>query len=158
MTPRIWYPAILVPLIAAGCSTAPSVDLAAEQQAVVAASDSVMAAETAKDIDGALAFWADDAIAHMQDASEITGKDGVRGIYESVLNDSTMLGFSSTRSGIEMASGGGMAFEHGINRFQVQGPDGPTEVLGKYIAVWRMQPDGWKIAALAATYNAPPAK
>lgn len=158
MTPRIWYPAILIPLALAGCSTAPTVDMAAEQQAVAAASDSLMAAETAKDFDVAVAFYADDAIVQMEGMPEVTGKDGIRGIYQSYVNDSTNLGFSSTRSGIEMASGGGMASEHGVNHFQVQGPNGPTEMLGKYLAVWRKQADGWKVAALAVTNDAVPGK
>jgi len=158
MTRRIWYPAILVPLVVAGCSTAPTVDVAAEQQAVAAASDSLMAAETAKDVDAALAFYADDGIMQMEGTPEITGKDGLRSAYESFFNDSTLLGLSSTRSGVEMAPGGGMAFEHGVNRFQVQGPNGPTEMLGKYLAVWRKQADGWKVAAIAATNDAVPGK
>ncbi len=72
-----------------------------------------------------------------------------------MFGDTTMLGFSSTRSGTEMAAGGGLAFEHGVNRFQVQTADGPVEVLGKYLAVWRKQADGWKVAALAITNDAP---
>jgi ketosteroid isomerase-like protein len=158
MTPRIWYPTILVPLALAACSTAPSVDMAAEQQAVAAASDSIMAAESARDIDAVMAFYADDAIMHMEGMPETTGKDKLRAVYLSFMNDSTILSFSGTRSGLEMAPGGGMALDHGINRFQVQGPNGPTEVLGKYIAVWRKQADGWKVAAVAATNDAPPGK
>ena len=149
--------ALLLFLPLTGCAQAPAVDLAAEEQAVMAAGDSVAAAEMARDIDGALAFWADDAVLHLEGASPIVGKDGIRSVYETLFGDTTMVAFSTERSAMELASGGGLAFEHGVNRFQVKGPDGPTEALGKYLLVWRKQADGWRIAALAATNDTPPA-
>jgi ketosteroid isomerase-like protein len=149
--------ALLVPFAFVACAqpSRPPVDLAAEQQAVIAASDSCVAAEMSRNIDGALAWWADDAIFHMEGAPEIVGKAGLRGVYETMFGDTTMLGFSGERSSLVVASGGDMAWERGVNRFQVRGPDDPIERLGKYLLVWRKSPDGWRIAALAVTNDAP---
>ena len=47
MTVYRFYTALAVPLALAACSTAPSVDLDGEQQAVIAPSDSVVAQEMA---------------------------------------------------------------------------------------------------------------
>lgn len=153
-----FFTAFAFPLILAGCGAGanPAVDRAAEENAVAQASDAVVAAESARDTEGALAYWADDAILHMQSAPEMVGRDAVRSVYRSMFGDTTLLGFTSTRTGIELAAGGALALEHGLNHFRVQGPDGPMTNEGKYLLVWRKGDDGWKIAALAVTDNVPP--
>lgn len=149
-------PLITLALTACAAGSNPAVDLAAEEAAVRAASEAVVAEEMEKDIDGTLVYWAEDAVFHMEGMPAVTGKEGLRGVYEAFFGDTTMLGFEGTTTDVEVAAGGGLAWEHGVNRFQVKGPDGPVEAVGKYLVVWRKSEMGWKIAALAVTNDAPP--
>lgn len=48
---------------------------------------------------------------------------------------------------IVVASGGDMALDRGAYRLSLDGPNGPTTDIGKYVVVWRNIDDQWKVAA-----------
>lgn len=48
---------------------------------------------------------------------------------------------------IVVASGGDMALDRGVYQFSVDGPNGPTTDIGKYVVVWRNVDGQWKVAA-----------
>jgi len=48
---------------------------------------------------------------------------------------------------IVVASGGDMALDRGVYEFSLDGPDGPTKDIGKYVVVWRNVDGQWKVAA-----------
>lgn len=48
---------------------------------------------------------------------------------------------------IVVASGGDMALDRGTYQFSLDGPDGPTTDIGKYVVVWRNVDGQWKVAA-----------
>jgi uncharacterized protein (TIGR02246 family) len=48
---------------------------------------------------------------------------------------------------IVVASGGDMALDRGTYEFSVDGPNGPTKDIGKYVVVWRNIKGQWKVAA-----------
>ena len=48
---------------------------------------------------------------------------------------------------IVVASGGDMALDRGTYELSLDGPDGPTKDIGKYVVVWRNVDGQWKVAA-----------
>ena len=48
---------------------------------------------------------------------------------------------------IMVASGGDMALDRGTYELTLDGPQGPTKDIGKYVVVWRNIDGGWKVAA-----------
>lgn len=130
-------------------------DLALEKQRVRQASDGVNAAEAARDIDKALSYYADDLIAHAAGAPPIVGKAAMRAFYQMALNTEGVISNHSTA--ILVAASGEMAWEHGVNTTTIKGPNGPVQDVGKYLAVWRKVNGAWKMAAVAATSDAPAA-
>ena len=48
---------------------------------------------------------------------------------------------------IVVASGGDMALDRGTYELSLDGPQGPTKDIGKYVVVWRNIDGQWKVAA-----------
>ncbi|MEZ5921970.1 MAG: DUF4440 domain-containing protein [Parvularculaceae bacterium] len=48
---------------------------------------------------------------------------------------------------IVVASGGDMALDRGTYQLSLDGPDGSTQDIGKYVVVWRNIDGQWKVAA-----------
>ena len=48
---------------------------------------------------------------------------------------------------IVVASGGDMALDQGTYQLSLDGPEGPTKEIGKYVVVWRNIEGQWKVAA-----------
>ena len=48
---------------------------------------------------------------------------------------------------IVVASGGDMALDRGTYELSLDGPDGATKDIGKYVVVWRNVDGQWKVAA-----------
>jgi uncharacterized protein (TIGR02246 family) len=136
---------------AAGC-VGRDVDLAAATEAVRARSAGCAAAEAAKDIERALAFWAEDAVLQAPGTPQLQGRDAVREVYRKSLGATKE--FSGTTSHITVSRGGDLAFEYGINRMVYPGPQGDLLDMGKYLVVWKNVKDEWYIAALSVTSDA----
>ncbi len=60
-----------------------------------------------------------------------------------------MPGFGLTFEANEIivASGGDMALDRGVYEFSLDGPEGATKDIGKYVVVWRNIDGQWKVAA-----------
>ena len=147
---------ILCVLFVQACTPAveigPSVD---EFEAEVRArSEAVATAEKSGEYETAITFFTPDVVVQMADAPQFQGKDRLLEIYEAVL--STTAEFEGTTTDIVAAASGDLAYELGSNRFVFETPDGPVEVLGKYLGVWKRIEGEWYIAAIAISNDAPP--
>lgn len=135
----------------------PAPDLAAIEAEVRGASDALVAAEMAKDLEAALTFWAPDAVVHPANQPMVQGMDGIRGIYEWLFAESTgLVDFEGTPTAIHVAASGDLAWEYGVNRMLFETPDGPMTDVGKYLGVWAKRDGTWKVVALAFSSDAPP--
>ena len=134
--------------------TAPQVDMAAELEAVRARSAGIVAAESAMDIEGSLAFWAPDGIVMLTGAPLVQGTDNLRILYGQFFNE-TVKSFGSTTTHTEVSQSGDMAWEYGVNRLVTSSPDGDLLDLQKYIATWRKIDGEWFVAAVSVTSDAP---
>jgi ketosteroid isomerase-like protein len=146
---------ILLAAVATACTTpAPTVDLAAESQAVrqrdmdfsKAASDGDMAA-----ID---AFYTTDAMFMMDNEPSAVGAQAVHGAFSQML---AMPGFgvSWVPDHVEVSQSGDMAVSTGHYTMQLQGPTGPMEDKGKYLTVWKKVDGTWLVSHDIANSDMP---
>jgi ketosteroid isomerase-like protein len=139
-------------LVACG---APPVDVTAETEAVRARSEQVVAAEAAFDVEAALTFWADDAVVQPAGAPQIQGKAALGDLYRQIFGSGMVKEFSGTTSHLEVSAAGDLAYEYGVNRMVLAGPEGDLLDMGKYLSIWKQIDGEWFIAALSFTSDAP---
>jgi len=132
-----------------GCNTAPpapAVDLAAEQAKIREAEAANMKSWAAKDVEGLLSFYADDATLMTPGMAAMKGKDAMRPALKMLLADPNLkLEFSAQR--IEVGKAGDVAFSQGT--YQMTLVDAkrkkPVTDKGSYVTGYRKQADGsWK--------------
>ena len=86
----------------------------------------------------------------------VRGRTAVRAIMTAeALDPRTTVRWQPVRA--EASSDGRSGYSYGYTVFGVPAAAAPAIRLDRYIAFWRREPDGWKIAAYAETYGAPPA-
>jgi len=145
---------ILGATVAVGCG-GPQVDIAAETEAVRARSEGIASAEAAFDVAAALTFWAEDAIAQGAGMPQIQGKQAIGDLYRQYFEGGQLKEFSGTTSYLQVSAAGDLAYEYGVNRFVLAGPEGDLVDMGKYLAVWKKIDGEWFVAALSFTSDAP---
>ncbi len=157
MQPFRCIPGLVVSLLVVlGCAPAAEIgpNLEEIEAAVRARSAEVAGLEKAGDYQTAITYFADDVIVQMADAPQFRGREPLLEIYETVL--ASTVEFDGETTDVVAAASGDLAYEYGINRFVFETPDGPREIIGKYLGVWKMIEGEWYIAAIAVSNDAPP--
>lgn len=131
------------------------VDVAAETVAVRIRSEGCVAAESAKNAAGALAFFAEDVIVQPAGMPQIQGKEALGELYRWWFEESGLKEFSGTTSHIEVSAAGDLAYEYGVNRMVLVGPEGDLLDMGKYLGVWKKINGEWFIAVLSFSSDKP---
>lgn len=139
-------------ILMAAC-TGSGVDIEAERAAIRARGEALVAAESAMDTQASLAFWAPDGIIQGQAMPLAQGREELAAVYDGFFQ--AVAEFGSTTTRIDVAAGGDMAWEYGVNRAVMAGPDGNLLDMGKYVAVWRKLDGEWYVAAVAFSSDAP---
>ncbi len=144
-------------LLVAGCATQPAIDVEAERDALMAADGAWFEAYSASDApaDAFVAQLADDATLLPPDAPLAQGADAIHTVIEQL---EAMPGFTVTWSPVaaDVGSGGDLGYTRGTYEMALAGPDGPVTIVGKYLTVWKKQPDGaWKVVADMFNADAP---
>ncbi len=148
---RMFLLLICVLLLAAnwGCTQAPPPDTrAADAQAIRDFEAAWVKTAAAKDLEGWVANYADDASLLLPNAPIATGKEAIRGATKAVLGDPNFaLTFASTK--VDVARSGDLAYAQGNYSMTLSDPTGkPATDKGKYVTVFQKQPDGkWKVLA-----------
>ena len=138
--------ATLLVLAISGC--APQVDVEAESVAIRDAMVEWVEAENAKDVERMLSFFTDDASLLPPGAPMATGKEAIRGLLsQSIAIPGLTLSAQTTK--VEVCGSGDLAYSLGLYEATVNDPQGkPITHDGKFVVVWRKQPDGsWKVVA-----------
>jgi uncharacterized protein (TIGR02246 family) len=121
---------------------------AADERAIREADSAWSAAEGAKDLDRALSFYAPDASVFRPNAPIITGVEAIR---KSSAQDFAAQGWTLSwkAAKVEVSLGGNLGYAFGTYEFTSTPPKGkPVTDRGKYLTVWKKQPDGkWKAVA-----------
>jgi uncharacterized protein (TIGR02246 family) len=101
-----------------------------------------------KNVDQVMTSYADDASMFVPNEPIAMGKPAIRIEWTKMTsNPGYALSFSPSR--VDVAKAGDMAYEFGVYSLMLTGPDGkPINDRGKYVVVWKKQPDGkWKVVA-----------
>jgi ketosteroid isomerase-like protein len=108
-------------------------------------------AAAARDVEGTIAVYADDAVVMPPNAAMATDRGAERLAWAGILTPGTDISFTSGK--IEAAASGDLVYDVGIYTVITKSKKGKTTMDGgKYLAVWKKQADGsWK--AEANTWN-----
>ena len=138
--------ATLLVFASSGC--APHVDTAAEEAAIRNAADvEQLNAAKARDVEGLLTFHTDNASMLPPDAPIATGKEAIRELWTDIIA-SPSVGWQT--SAVEVSSAGDLAYSRGTYELAVTDAEGnPATEIGKWVDVWKKQPDGtWKLVVV----------
>jgi uncharacterized protein (TIGR02246 family) len=105
-------------------------------------------AQAAKDVERCMSFYADDASEFEPGKPMDTGKDAIRkSLAAFFAAPGASLTFQTAK--VVVARGGDLAYTYGTNATTMNDAKGkPVNDKGKYVAVYRKQPDGkWKVVA-----------
>jgi uncharacterized protein (TIGR02246 family) len=103
------------------------------------------------------ASYADDAVVMMSNMPKMTGKDAIQGLFTGLLAEMTPKAMSFHTD--EVMVTGDLAIETGAYQMTLQPKKGPEmKDEGKYLTVWKKQPDGrWRIIRDISNTNQPAA-
>ncbi len=121
---------------------------AADERAVREVDSATLKASQAKDLERNLSFYTDDASVFPPNAPIATGKEAIRAfLSQGFANPGFAIDWQPTK--VEVSRGGDLAYTQGTYEFTMNDPKGkPITERGKYVNVWRKQPDGnWKMVA-----------
>lgn len=144
---------VLTPLVAAvllstsGCSSAPKVDLSAEEKAIRAIETEWANAVPTKDVDKMVGFYTEDAVMLAPGEAVATGKAAIRASWTQMLAPPDLeLTWGATK--VEVAKGGDLAYSVGTYAMSYKDASGKAvNDRGKYATVWRKGSAGdWKAA------------
>jgi uncharacterized protein (TIGR02246 family) len=117
----------------------------ADEAAIRAASADWNKASQARDLDKAVSYYAEDAVFFVDKGALVKGKNSIRMAWKDILAP-TAPALSFTTSFVEVARSGDIGYEYGTAEFTTTDKKGkPSVEKGKYVTVWKKQPDGsWK--------------
>jgi ketosteroid isomerase-like protein len=122
--------------------------MSADERAIRKLDKEWSAVTQSKDAGTMLVYYADDASAFPFNAPIATGKEQIQKVWTGLM---AMPGFSLSfgPTKIEVAKSGDLAYDVGTFELKFNDANGsPTTEIGKYVVVWRKQPDQqWKVVA-----------
>ena len=105
-------------------------------------------AAEAKDLDRYVSFYDADAVLFWPGAPMVRGRAAIREFMQTFLSmPAFSLSFETAE--VHVSRAGDLAYSYGTNRVSLVGPNGERmKDRGKYLTVYRKQPDGtWKVVA-----------
>jgi ketosteroid isomerase-like protein len=146
-------------LIVVGCSPSGGApDLDAERSALLSADRAWFAAYSASDspADAFVNQLVENAYLLPPDAPMAQGKEAIHAVIAELEG---MPGFaiSWTPAAAEVGNAADLGYTIGAYEMNLDGPEGPMTVVGKYLTVWQKQADGtWKVTADMFNADGPP--
>ena len=137
-------------VLALGCAQQqPAPDTRAADEAAIRDADAAWSrAATAKDLEGSVSFCADDASISPPNQTIVTGQQAIRQFFVQMFETP---GFSVSWQPVNVgaAGSGDLGYSQGTYEMTMNDPrNNPVTDRGKYITIWKKQPDGsWKVAA-----------
>lgn len=137
-------PAALVVLSA--CAEAPAQTVSGPSPEVLMEADRAFAADVARGGTEAWVSWfAEDGAQIQTGQGEIRGRDAIRQLMAGLDDPNFSLSWEPRRA--DIAESGDLGWTTGDYVSRGVGADGkPRQTRGRYVTIWRMQPDGsWKV-------------
>ena len=141
------FPIVATLLVLAISGCAPQVDVEADKAAIRDLTDvQWLNAAQAKDVDTVLSFFADDASQLPPNTPIIIGIEAIRARQsEAFSRPGFAMSWQTTK--VEVSRSGDLAYSYGPLQTTVDDAEGnPVTDKGKWVTVWKKQPDGtWKV-------------
>ena len=118
----------------------------ADERAIREADAAWSKVATAKDVEAYVGFLAEDALGLPPNAPMQRGKETIRkSVSEMMASPGFALSWQASK--VEASRGGDLAYSVGTYELTMNDPKGkPVTDRGKYMTVWKKQPDGqWKV-------------
>jgi ketosteroid isomerase-like protein len=138
---------------AQGCATR-GPDLQSDARDLRERSTRIAALEGEKNIDSILTFYDDHAVIQPPGQAPVSGREAIRELYEE-FRKIPFVTFKASITTLEVGAGGDLGYETGVNRFEFERGGARTELVGKYLAVWRKKDGQWRIVALSFSDDRP---
>jgi ketosteroid isomerase-like protein len=129
-----------------------AVDLQASVDAVRTADAAWSKKAAARDVEGTVGYYAEDAVVMPPGVAMAMDKGSERKAWADILTPGTDISWTAGK--VEAAQSGELVYDVGVYTLITKASKGRTQTTdgGKYLAVWKKQADGsWK--AVAATWN-----
>jgi len=121
-------------------------------QAICAADKSLIASETSRNLELAMAYMAPDVILQHPDRPMVVGREAVREFYaEWFAMPYTAIQVHAQT--VTVASSDDLAYLVGESSLILSGPQGEHQVPGKYLGVWLKFDGEWRLTAMNWTGN-----
>ena len=135
-------------LFVAGCGQqAPPDTRAAEETTLRSLNDQWSKTAGAKDLEGTVAYYSDDASVFPPNAPVASGKQGIHAVWADVIASASAISWQTDK--VEVARSGDLAYLTGTYQTTAKDPKAqPVNDTGKFVEVWKKQADGkWKTVA-----------
>ncbi len=145
-------------LFTLACTQQPPPDTRAADETTIRALDAQWSkTAAAKDLDGSVAYYADDASLLPPNAPIAADKQAIRAVWSSLLSSGASLSWEASK--VEVSRSGDLAYIVGAYTLATKDPEGkPVNDHGKFVEVWKKQADGkWKVEADIFNSDLPPA-
>ena len=133
-------------LVASSCGQQTPPDTRAADESAIRALDAQWEkAAAAKDVDGTVSYYSDDASLLAPNAPIAGNKQAIRAAWASLLGPDVSLSWQANK--VEVSRSSDLAYI--VGAYQLKDPHGkPATDQGKFVEVWKKQADGkWKVAA-----------
>jgi uncharacterized protein (TIGR02246 family) len=143
----LWGCVALV-LLASSCGEKTPPDTRAADESAIRALDAQWSkAAAARDVDGSVSYYSDDASLLGPNAPIASDKAGIRAAWASLLGADTSLSWQASK--VEVSRSGDLAYVQGVYQMTSKDARGKaTADNGKFVEVWKKQADGkWKTVA-----------
>ena len=139
--------------VATSCAPSATSDSRAADASAIQALDEQWSATAARnDLEGTVAFYADDAVLLPPNAQIATDRKSIRESWAGLLGPNTAVSWKVSK--VEVAKSGELGYLYGTYSLSIQDPKGgpPVRDTGKLVEIWKKQADGkWK--CIVDTYN-----
>ena len=139
--------------VATSCGPSATSDSGPADAAAIQALDEQWSATAAKnDVEGTIAFYADDAVLLPPNAPIARDKKSIRESWAGLLGPNTAVAWKVSK--VEVANSGDIGYLYGTYSLSIKDPKGgaPVSDTGKLVEIWKKQADGkWK--CIVDTYN-----
>ena len=144
---------IVSAFLATSCGPSATSDNSAADAAAIQGLDEQWSATAAKnDLEGTVAFYADDAVLLPPNAPIARDKKSIRESWAGLLGPNTAVAWKVSK--VEVAKSGELGYLYGTYSLAIRDPKGgaPVSDTGKLVEIWKKQADGkWK--CIVDTYN-----
>jgi uncharacterized protein (TIGR02246 family) len=132
-------------ILASACNQAPPDTRVADEGAIRNADAQWSQTAAAGDLEGTVAYYAEDASLLAPNAPIASGKPAIHAMWAGLLGPGTSISWQANR--VEVARSSDLAYIEGTYQLTMKDPQGnPVNDKGKFVEVWKKQSDGkWKV-------------